>query len=144
MYRGFFAFADRWSVSFARFSLFIIYFWFGAIKVFGVSAANPLVDSLLQKTLPFLTFNQFILGLGIFEMFIGILFLFPRLLRLALPLLLIHMITTIMPLILLPALTWQSFLTPTLEGQYIIKNILIIALAFFLASKQKSGISNDF
>jgi hypothetical protein len=35
---------------------------------------------------------------------------------------------------LLPAVTWQSFFVPTLEGQYIIKNLVIIALAIALAS----------
>jgi len=41
----------------------------------------------------------------------------------------VHLSTTIMPLVLLPQFTWQSFLVPTLEGQYIIKNILLIVLA---------------
>jgi uncharacterized membrane protein YkgB len=39
------------------------------------------------------------------------------------------MITTAGPLFLLPDIAWQSFLAPTLEGQYIIKNIVVVALA---------------
>ena len=67
-------------------------------------------------------------------MLIGVAFLIPGLERLAIALLIPHMITTVLPLILLPSITWQSFLIPTLEGQYIIKNIVIIALASALAA----------
>jgi uncharacterized membrane protein YkgB len=38
------------------------------------------------------------------------------------------------PLVLVPEYTWQSFLVPTLEGQYIIKNMVIIAVAIGIAS----------
>ncbi len=118
----------------ARLALFIVFFWFGILKLFYVSPANPLVEHLLAQTLPFITFNHFIIFLGVWEMVIGLLFLVPGLERVAIFLLIPHMITTIMPLILLPEITWQSFLTPTLEGQYIIKNLVIIALALNVAS----------
>jgi uncharacterized membrane protein YkgB len=87
------------------------------------------VAALLGRTLPFLTFEEFITRLGEFEMLIGVAFLIPGLERLAIVLLLPHMVTTFLPLVLLPQVTWQGFLTLTLEGQYIIKNVLIIALA---------------
>ena len=44
------------------------------------------------------------------------------------------MITTAGPLVLLPSETWQSFFVPTLEGQYIIKNLVIIAAAIGIAA----------
>jgi len=125
------------SMPLARFAIFVVYFWFGILKVLGTSPANPLVNDLLQKTLPFLTFEQFIVYFGVFEMAIGILFLFPKLDRISSLILASHMVTTAMPLILLPAATWQSFLVPTLEGQYIIKNILIVALVFGLGARLK-------
>ena len=113
----------------ARCALFVVFFWFGGLKVFATSPANPLVAALLGRTLPFLTFEEFITRLGEFEMLIGVAFLIPGLERLAIVLLLPHMVTTFLPLVLLPQVTWQGFLTLTLEGQYIIKNVLIIALA---------------
>lgn len=121
-------------IPFARISLSIVFFWFGILKVIDLSPANPLVAELLEKTLPFITFGQFIVLFGLFECFLGILFLFPKSVRVAMPLLGIHMITTIMPLFLLPAVTWHSFMVPTLEGQYIIKNIVLIALACVIAA----------
>ncbi len=114
---------------FARISLFVVYFWFGILKILGTSPANPLVMELQQKTLPFLSFDQFIVLFSLFEMLIGVLFLFPKLVRIALPLFAFHMLTTSLPLLFLSAVTWQSFLVPTLEGQYIIKNLVLIALA---------------
>ncbi len=122
-------FFKKIEISAARAALFIVFFWFGILKLLNLSPANPLVSSLLQRTLPFITFNQFIIFFGIFECLIGILFLIKGAERVVMPLLLIHMLTTIMPLILLPTLTWSGFLIPTLEGQYIIKNLVIIALA---------------
>lgn len=115
---------------FARFAIFLVYFYFGAIKVFAENgAANPLVVALLNKTLHGVPPGGFLICFGVFEMIIGLLFIVPKMERLGLFFLAIHMITTIMPLILLPQFTWASFGVPTIEGQYIIKNILIIALA---------------
>lgn len=118
----------------ARISLFIVFFWFGFLKIIDTSPANPLVEELLNKTLPFIDFSQFIVLFGILEMIIGITFLIPKTERLTIALLVPHMVTTFLPLIFLPNITWKSFLVPTLEGQYIIKNLVIIALAISLAS----------
>ncbi|MEK7641086.1 MAG: hypothetical protein AAB389_03775 [Patescibacteria group bacterium] len=123
--------------AFSRLALFVVFFGFGILKLFDSSPANPLVENLLNKTMPFISFSQFIIGLGIFEMLIGISFIIPHLERLAILLLVPHMMTTAMPLILLPAIAWSSFAVPTLEGQYIIKNLIIIALAMGIASQLK-------
>jgi uncharacterized membrane protein YkgB len=70
----------------------------------------------------------------LFECLIGILFLIKGAERIVIPLLFIHMLTTFGPLIFLPSETWHSFLVPTLEGQYIIKNLIIIALGIGIAA----------
>ena len=78
-------------------------------------------------------------------MVIGVLFLVRGLERLAIFFLALHLVTTALPLIFLPQIAWQSFLVPTLEGQYIIKNILIVALAVVVGSKLvpiKSGLGS--
>ncbi len=118
----------------ARGAIFIIYFWFGALKLIGASPASPMVAELLQRTIPFLSFEIFIVCLGLYEIAIGILFLIPRMERLVMLLLLPHLIVTALPLVFLPALTWRGILIPTLEGQYIIKNLAIVALALTIAS----------
>jgi uncharacterized membrane protein YkgB len=44
------------------------------------------------------------------------------------------MIIVALPLFLLPQITWHKFLVPTLEGQYIIKNLAIISLALVIGA----------
>ncbi|MFA7216560.1 MAG: hypothetical protein WC095_01075 [Candidatus Paceibacterota bacterium] len=130
-------FFKKISVPVARLSLFIIYFWFGFLKIIDQSPANPLVSDLLSKTLPFMSFELFIILFGLFEMLIGILFLVPKLERVVIPLLFIHMITTALPLFFLQQISWSRFMIPTLEGQYIIKNIALITCAIGIASHMK-------
>ncbi|MBI3232116.1 MAG: hypothetical protein HYZ51_03510 [Candidatus Doudnabacteria bacterium] len=131
------AFCQRLAMPFARLALFVIYFWFGLLKIIDVSPANPLVMRLQEKTLPFLSFQQFIVFFALFEMLIGLLFLFPKATRLAIFLFFLHMLTTFMPLVFLPGVSWQKPFVPTLEGQYIIKNLALIALVIFLAAELK-------
>ena len=118
----------------ARFGLFVVFFWFGILKVFGLSPATPLVQKLFEQTIPWMPFSTFIILFGLFECLIGILFIFRGFERIVIPLLFLHMITTFLPLFLLPQETWSSFLVPTLEGQYIIKNLVIIAVAIGIAA----------
>ncbi len=127
-------FLRKVSMPLARVALFVVFFWFGILKIIGTSPANPMVQDLMHATLPFMTWDFFIVIFSIYEMIIGISFLIPRLERFAIALLMPHMVMTMLPLIFLRAMTWQGFLTPTLEGQYIIKNLVIIALAVGIAA----------
>ncbi len=125
----------RLSLPLARVALFTVFFWFGILKIIGTSPANPMVMDLMHATLPFMTWEVFIVIFSIYEMVIGVSFLVPKLERFAIALLIPHMIMTVLPLIFLPDMTWQGFLTPTLEGQYIIKNLVIVALAVGIAAQ---------
>ena len=123
------AFFKRTFVPFARFSIFLIFFWFGIIKLIGASPASPLAEALAAKTVGIEYFDTLFIILAVLECIVGVLFLFPKLTRIVVPLLLFHMVIVCSPLILVPDYTWQSFLVPTLEGQYIIKNAVVIAVA---------------
>lgn len=127
-------FSRKWGMPFSRFAIFVVYFYFGALKVFELSPASPLVSALLAQTMPWISPDAFLVAFGLLEMLIGIIFLIPHLERLAVFALVIHLVTTAMPLFILPAIAWSSFLVPTLEGQYIIKNILLVALALGILS----------
>ncbi len=118
----------------ARLALFVVFFWFGLLKLIGLSPAGHLVHALFDQTIHFMAFNTFYLLFAAFECIIGILFLIKGAERIVLPLLLFHMGTTVLPLFFLAHITWQSFMVPTLEGQYIIKNLVIIATAIGLVS----------
>lgn len=131
---GIIHFFRRVSEPVARIGLFVVFFWFGALKVFDLSPATPLVQALFQHTIPFMPFSVFIILFGLFEMLIGILFLIKGCERAVIPLLFLHMISTFLPLFLIPRETWSGFMVPTLEGQYIIKNLVIIAAAIGIAA----------
>ena len=119
-----------------RLPLFIIFFWFGLLKVIELSPARQLIiDTVFW--MPILSAETWVVVIGYWEMFIAIFFLTKRTTFLAMILLFLQMSGTFMPLILLPDITFQSsnpFL-PTLEGQYIIKNIIIITAALVIGRK---------
>jgi len=119
---------------YARVSLFIIYFWFGILKVLMVSHANPLVRDLLEVTfLNFIPAKTFFILFGFFEMFIGVVALVRKWNRFFFALVVFHLITTALPLFLLVDTSWSSWFVPTLVGQYIIKNLAILSLAYCVA-----------
>ena len=123
---------------FARFSLFIIYVWFGILKPLMLSHANPLVENLLQHTfLSFIPVHTFFILFGIFEVIIGFLTLCKKCTKLFAILVIVHLITTVLPLFILPLATWSAIFVPTLVGQYIMKNLAILALVFFLLKEEE-------
>ena len=127
-------FFKRIYIPMARFSIFIVFFWFGLIKLLGLSPASPLAEALTERTVGLAYFDLLFLGLAVVECVIGLLFLFPKLTRIVIPLLLFHMALVCSPLLLTPEYTWQSWFVPTLEGQYIIKNAVVIAVAIGIAA----------
>jgi uncharacterized membrane protein YkgB len=131
------AFFRRTFVPFARFSIFLIFFWFGFIKLAGLSPASPLAEALTAQTVGMQYFDVLFYALAVVECVIGILFLFPKATRIVIPLLLFHMIIVCSPLVLVPEHTWQQFGVPTLEGQYIIKNAVVIAVAIGIAASAR-------
>lgn len=124
-------FMKHWGVIALRLSLGIIFVWFGILKPLGLSPAEPL----LLKTvnwLPVLEPRNWLNLIGWWEVAIGVFFLFRPTIRLAIALLAMQMIGTFMPLMILPEITFQAGrfpYAPTVEGQYIIKNLLIISAA---------------
>lgn len=117
---------DRHGRLFLRLSLAVIFIWFGALKPLGISPAEELV----KHTVYWLPPEVFVPILGWWEVAIGVGLLFRPLIRLALFLLFVQMPGTVLPLILLPEVCFTSFpFGLTLEGQYIIKNLILISAA---------------
>ncbi|OUX38924.1 MAG: hypothetical protein CBE26_00135 [Kiritimatiellaceae bacterium TMED266] len=128
---------DQLSTPLIKGSLFIIFFWFGVLKPLGISAAQELVLDTVYW-MPFLSPRAWLDVIGYWEMLIGICFLFKRTIKIALVLLFLQMTGTFMPLFILPHITFQEGMTPyapTLEGQYIIKNIIIISAAMVIGGR---------
>lgn len=109
-----------------RVALAVVFIWFGILKPLGWSVANELVT----RTVYWVDPGWFIPLLGWWEVAIGVCMLFRPLLRLAILLLFLQMPGTFLPLVLLPHVCFVSIpLVPSLEGQYIIKNLVLISAA---------------
>ncbi|NJO92828.1 MAG: DoxX family membrane protein [Chloroflexia bacterium] len=126
----------RWSSRAIRISFGIIFIWFGILKPFDVSSAEGLLKATVVW-LPFGTPEFWLIVIGWWEVAIGVTFLFSRTTKIAIALLFLQMFGTFMPLVVLPEVTFQhgNILTPSLEGQYIIKNIMIISAALVLGGR---------
>lgn len=132
---------QRWGAFALRLSLGIIFIWFGVLKPLGMSPAAPLVVATVGW-LPLFSPEVWLNIIGWWEVLIGVTFLFKGTLRLAIALLFLQMAGTLMPLVLLPEVTFQTGswpYGPTMEGQYIIKNLLIISAALVVGGTVRDG-----
>lgn len=109
-----------------RLSLAIVFIWFGGLKITGGSPAEEIV----KRTVYWFDPRWFIPTLGVWEVAIGVCMLWKPLIRLSIALLLLQMPGTFLPLLLLPEVCFTKIpWVPSLEGQYIIKNLVLISAA---------------
>ena len=124
----------RHGVRLLRYAVGIVFLWFGALKL--IPGASP-AEALVKATVPFVDPDAFYPVLAVWEMLIGALLLVRPGARLALLLLALQMPGTFLPFVVLPDVCWARFpfTTPadvfvlTLEGQYIVKNLVLVAAA---------------
>ena len=139
----------RFGVPLARWSLGIVFFWFGILKPLGLSSAEELV----RRTVYWgVDPDWFVPLLGYWEMAIGVclidpgrwLGLGPWMTRIGILLLFLQMPGTFLPLVLLPDVCFtQVPHAPTIEGQYIIKNIVLIAAALVIGGTVRKEVISD-
>jgi len=126
------SYLNKISLPTLRYSLAIIFIWFGALKPLGNSPANDLI----AKTIYWFNPDVFIPILGVWEILIGVCLIYTPLIRLGLFLLALQMPGTFLPLVLRPEICFVNFpFDLTLEGQYIIKNLVLIGAALVVGSK---------
>lgn len=132
----------RHAIAFLRVSVGIVYLWFGVLKFFpGMSPAQDLA----ARTIAALSFG--LVGpaisvplLALLETTIGLGLVTGRFLRASIFLLLAQMAGTVTPLLLFPHETFARFpIAPTLEGQYIIKNIVLVSAAITIGATVRGG-----
>jgi len=135
------AFMGRWGTLALRISLAIIFIWFGILKPLGLSPAAPLVKATVAW-MPLFSPDQWVGIIGWWEVLIGVCFLYRPALRVAIALLALQMGGTFMPLVMLPEVAFQAGripYAPTMEGQYIVKNLLIISAALVVGGTVRRG-----
>jgi len=120
-----------------RIALGIVFVWFGALKL--VPGLSP-AEGLVMATVPFLPASFFLPFLGIWEIAIGVGFLVGRGLRVVIFLLFLQMPGTMAPIFLLPDAVFTAFpFGLTLEGQYIVKNLVLIGAALVIGATVRGG-----
>jgi uncharacterized membrane protein YphA (DoxX/SURF4 family) len=125
-----------------RISLGVVFFWFGFLKFFpGLSPAQTLAGSTIAElSFGWISPETAVLVLAVWECLIGIGLLFGLFLRATLFLLWLQMLGTITPLFLFPELCFVSVpFVPTLEGQYIIKNMVLISAGLVIGATVRGG-----
>lgn len=132
----------RNGITLLRISLGIIFFWFGILKFFpGISPAQGLAT----KTMDVLTLGMIspeisILLLASWECLIGLGLIFGVFLRATLLLLFVQMFGTVTPVFLFPAEVFTRIpYAPTLEGQYIIKNLVLLSAGIVIGATVRGG-----
>ncbi len=136
----------RWMASngigLLRISMGVIFFWFGMLKFFeGLSPA----EALATTTIDMLSFGLIgpdlvRYGLATWEVLIGIGLMFKWYLRETLLLMFLQMLGTLTPIVLLPDEVFTIFpYGLTLEGQYIIKNLVVISAGLVIGSTVRGG-----
>ncbi|MDX1435909.1 MAG: DoxX family membrane protein [Anaerolineales bacterium] len=135
-------FLAEYGVIFLRISLGLVFFWFGFLKFFpGISPAQDLATRTIEVlTFGIITPDISIYILAVWETLIGLGLIFGVFLRATLLLLLVQMLGTITPLFLFPG---EAFViapfVPTLEGQYIIKNLVLISAGMVIGATVRGG-----
>ena len=118
-------------VRYLRYGLAIVFIWFGILKPLGMSPAEELVKSTVYWFDP----AWFLPILGWWEVLIGVCLFYRPLIRVGIFLMALQMVGTFLPLVLLPDVAFTQFpLGLTLEGQYIIKNLVLIGAAIVIGS----------
>lgn len=130
------------SIAMLRISLGVVFLVFGALKFFpGVSPAQNLVE----QTTHLLTFGLLpaaaaVVLVAVMESVIGLCLITGRLMRPAIYLLGAQMVGILSPLILLTGRLFDGpHGAPTLEGQYVLKDIILVAATLVLAATVTGG-----
>lgn len=132
----------RYGVVLLRVSLGIVFFWFGALKFFP--SLSPAQD-LATRTISLLTFGLLppqvsLLLLATWECLIGLGLITGIWMRATLLLLFLQMLGTLTPLAFFPTETFTRVpYAPTLEGQYIIKNLVLVSAALVIGATVRGG-----
>jgi uncharacterized membrane protein YphA (DoxX/SURF4 family) len=125
-----------------RISMGIVFLWFGALKFFpGLSPAADLATRTIERlTFGLIKPDDSILILAAWESLIGLGLIFGIFMRATLLLLFLQMLGTISPIFLFPQEVFTAFpYAPTLEGQYIFKNMVLISAGLVIGATVRGG-----
>lgn len=126
----------RWSIPLLRISLAIVFIWFGLLKVLDVTPVTELVGNTVYWVDP----DWFVPLLGWVEIAIGVGLLFRVALRAVLAVFVLQLLGTFLVLVLQPDVAFQDGnpFKLTVEGEFVIKNLVLIAAGLVVGSTVRS------
>lgn len=134
------ALVDSHAPALLRVTVGIVFLGFGVLKLFpSASPAEQLaVDAATKMTLGLVPETALLLSLAALETAIGVgLLAGRRLLRPALVAFFLHMGGVFSTLFLLPDAMWQPHSpAPTMEGQYVVKNVVLVTVCLVVAANE--------
>jgi len=136
------AWMARYGISLMRVALGIIFFWFGVLKFLpGLSVSDDLATRTISMlSLGYVSPSISLPVLALWECTIGLGLIFGKFLRVTLLLLFLQMMGTFLPLVFFPSETWTHFpYEPSLEGQYIIKNLILFGAGIVVGATVRGG-----
>lgn len=122
----------RYRIKLLRISLGIVYLWFGLLKFFPNSSpaevlAKNTVHALSYGLIPY---DFAYIALAILESLIGLLLISRFFQEKVIWLAIGHILMTFSPMFLFPSEIFTGLMTPTLLGQYLIKNLVLISALY--------------
>ena len=131
----------RYGITLLRVSVGIIYLWFGALKL--VPGLSP-AEGLIRASITFLPMGLFIPFLAGLEMVIGLGFITGKFMRVTILIMLGQMLGAASPIILSPDWVFTTFpFALTLEGQYIVKNLVLVSASLVVGATVRGGGLSD-
>ncbi len=118
-----------------KYSLIIVYVWFGLLKLLGVSP----VANLVVNTYPSLPEPLFLNFLGIWEIVIGALLLSNKTIKIGILLMWLQLGGIFMGVVLNPSLYFSgpNILYLDANGEFVVKNLVLLAASYYLWEKTK-------
>lgn len=130
------AWMERFGHGLHRFGLGGMFVWFGALKLAG----QPTATTILAHTIFLGPPDAMVRVLGAWEVLIGVCLLWSPLVRIAIPLLLLRLAGTAAALVLRTDVCFAGAAwVPTLEGQYLIKDLLLLGAALVIGGTVRRG-----
>ena len=122
----------RDGIQLLRIALAVVFIWFGTLKIIGRSP----VEALVAQTVYWADPAFFVPFLGVWEVVIGLGLLFPLALRLTLLLFWLQLAGTFLVLLVRPGIAFQQGhpLLLTMEGEFVIKNVVLITAGLVIGS----------
>lgn len=123
----------RWAIPALRIGLAVVFVWFGALKIFGVSPVSDLVASTVYWFDP----GWFVPVLGVVEVAVGLGLAFRFGLRSVLAVLLAQLAGTLLVFVFQPEVAYQEGnpLLLTTEGEFVVKNAVLLGAAMVVGTQ---------